>query len=313
MLANMMAVRAARPRFARGDAAAREEGDVAAHEEHAAVELRDGVGPVVESGHKAAQQVGRVGSKEAADGVLEGAGAKDGPDDAQKARLLHAASLGHREDRGHEGPGRKRQRHEHGTGEARRQAPERDGSARFVGAAGAPPFQDGPQDDEEHRHVRRVPAADDVCRHEQRERHPAPRADEQPDRPHEQREQDERVHPHGVAQVGGAPEAPRVAKRQHGRMPADQPKATAKVERGRKLDAPQLERVDHKGKERQMVLVKEQEQQVERTGQVVAVQAPRVGAQAAGRRVEDGLLAGKHAAIAASDMISMRSSSFPRT
>ena len=115
-----------------------------------------------------------------------------------------------------------------------------------------------------------------------------------PHRPHEQRQQDERIQPHGVAQVGSRPQAPGVPQRQHARPPSAHAKAPPQVEHGGQLHAPQLERIYHKDEEREVRLVKEGQEQVEGARQVVAVEAPRVGSQPARSGVEDRLPPGKH-------------------
>ena len=117
-----------------------------------------------------------------------------------------------------------------------------------------------------------------------------------PDGQHAKGQEDEGIQPHGVSQVRCRPERPRVAQGERGAEHARKTEPPAKVIRGGELDAPELQGNQHKGEERQVILVEEEDDQVERACQIVAVESPRVGAQAARRRVEDGLLPRQHAA-----------------
>lgn len=92
--------------------------------------------------------------------------------------------------------------------------------------------------------------------------------------PGHERQQDKRIEPQGVAEVGRGPGRPRVAKRERERPAALQREAAPEVPGHRGVHARKFERDDHIDGEREMRLVEQQNDEVEGTREVVAVQPP---------------------------------------
>ena len=136
--------RAQAPLRARGNGLARKETHIARHGQHAAVELRDCVGLVIERRHQPAQEVGRRGREEASGGLAQRACSQNALNDAKKARLLNAARLQHGKHRGNEGPRTEQKGDQHGPRKAYRKAPKQNARSRRILAPGAPPLKDGP-------------------------------------------------------------------------------------------------------------------------------------------------------------------------